>query len=284
MRTATRLAAFTTGLAVVFAGAFGVGRLAAPSSGGLGSEHRTETRHDGQRPAMTPRGLQVSDRGYSLQLPDPTVPPGPWTVKATIVGSDGRPVTAYRRTGGAELHLIVVRRDFSGFRHVHPAQNRAGQWSSPVDLSPGTYRLLANFQPHNSAEELTLGTDLIVPGSFRPGLLPEPDRTDYVDDYEISLDGRLTPGTVSRLTFTVRRDGQVVTGSKPSLGWADDLVSLRSGDLAYLDIRQQDRSKNGALTFDVAVPSPGTYRLYFTFRDGNVNRTAQFTMMSAGHG
>lgn len=279
MRNASRLAAFTAGLAVVLAGAFGVGRMVGPDPGQLDAEHQTESSHDGQRPAMSPRGLQVSDRGYSLQLPDPTLPPGPWTLKATIVGYDGRPVTAYRRTGDGQLHVILVRRDLSGFRHVHPVVNRSGMWSAPIDLSPGTYRMLANFQPIQLAEELTLGTDLIVPGSFRPGLLPEPSRTDYVDDYEVSLDGGLAPGALSELRFTVRRAGKTLTDLKSSLGWYDDLVALRSGDLAYLDIRQQARSSNGALTFDVATPSPGTYRLYFTFRDGTVKRTAQFTVV-----
>lgn len=280
MNTPTRVAAFAAGLAVVFAGATGVGRAVGPV------DTRAEPGPDARQHAVgptgqnavteAPKGLQVSEGGYSLRLPEPTLPEGPWTLSLTVLGPNGRPVTAYQNTHEKELHLVVVQRDLSGYRHLHPVRNGAGVWTTPVDLFPGTYRVFADFRPADQAEDLTLGIDLIVSGSIHPGLLPAPFRTEYVDDYEVTLDGGLAPATVSRLTLTIRRGGRVLTDLQRYFGGPGHLVVLRAGDLAYLDVRED----GDALAFDVAVPSPGTYRLYFDFTHRDTVRTAEFTAVT----
>ena len=281
MNTPTRLAAFAAGLAVVFAAATGVGRAVGPAADSAGPEAGVDPSHDGApndrlAPTDTPMGLQVSEKGYSLQLPAPTLPDGPWKLSVTVLGPGGRALTQYEKTHGSEMHLVVVQRDLSGYRHLHPRRNAAGVWSSPVDLSAGTYRVFADFQPPGSVGELTLGADLIVSGSVRPGLLPEPSRTEYVDDYDVDLDGALVPATVSRLTLAVRLGGKPVADLQQYNGAFGHLVVLRSGDLAYLDVH----AAGSGPRFDVAVPSPGTYRLYFDFRHRNVTRTAEFTAIA----
>lgn len=70
------------------------------------------------------------------------------------------------------MHLMLVRRDLSGYRHLHPRERAPGAWTAPVDLESGTYRLLAEFQDVSAAGELTLGVDFIVSGSVQPGLIP----------------------------------------------------------------------------------------------------------------
>lgn len=281
MNTPTRLAAFAAGLAVVFAAATGVGRAVGPAADSLGpttGDHRSNNGApiDRLAPTAVPKGLQISERGYSLQLPVPTLPDGPWKLSVTVLGPDGQALTRYEKIHGSEMHLVVVQRDLSGYRHLHPRRNPAGVWSSPVDLSAGTYRVFADFQPPGSVGELTLGADLIVLGSAHPGLLPEPSRTAYVDDYDVDLTGGLAPATVSKLTFTVRRGGKPVADLQQYDGALGHLVVLRSGDLAYLDVHQDGSSPR----FDVAVPSPGTYRLYFDFQHRNVARTAEFTAVA----
>ena len=47
-----------------------------------------------------------------------------------------------------KLHLIAVRRDLSGFQHLHPAQAADGSWRTPLTLrEPGAYRLFADVTP-----------------------------------------------------------------------------------------------------------------------------------------
>jgi hypothetical protein len=289
VNAATRLGAFAAGLAVVFAGAVGVGRLAGPATAdpepgdrGTSSGQEAST----SRAADDPGGLQVSERGYSLRLSAPTAPAGASTLAFSIVGADGRPVTAYRPAHDKELHLILVQRDLSGYQHLHPVRDSAGTWRVPVELRPGTYRVFADFQPAAESEGLTLGSDLIVPGSVRPGRLPAPARTASVDDYEIALDGNLRPGAASRVTLTVRRHGRPVTDLEPYLGAYGHLVVLRAGDLAYLHVHPDGEPGDGrtaagpGIAFHAEVPSPGTYRLFLDFKHRGAVRTAEFTAVA----
>ena len=215
MSTPTRLAAFVAGLAVVFVGALGVGRLAGPAAAvdpepghaaeDAGHGSGEPAGHGGADAAKPPGGLQVSERGYTLRLAAPTAPAGRGVLTFAVTGPDGRPLTAYRTEHDKELHLILVGRDLAGYRHLHPVRDAAGSWRTPVDLRPGAYRVFADFVPAAEDEGLTLGADLTVPGTLRPGPLPPPARTATVDGYQVALTGELRPGTASPVTLTVTR-------------------------------------------------------------------------------
>lgn len=283
MGTPTRLAAFGLGLVAVFGAALGVGRVAGPQSASAGAApaghdagHAAPAAPDISDVTDVPRGLQVSERGYTLALSERTAPTGPYPLRFRVLGPDARPVTAYETTHEKQLHLIVVQRDLSDYRHLHPTRDAAGTWTAPVDLRAGAYRVFADFQAAGEAEALTLGADLIVPGSSHPGLLPEPKRNELVDGYEVTLDGVLTSGATSRLAFAVAKGGRPMTDLQPYLGAAGHLVALRAGDLAYLHVHPA----GDGLSFDAEVPSLGTYRLYLEFQYGGKVRTAEFTAVA----
>ena len=64
------------------------------------------------------------------------------------------------------LHLIAVRRDLTGYQHVHPVQAADGSWSVPLRFAQaGVYRVYADFTAHGG-EKTTLATDVFVPGDF----------------------------------------------------------------------------------------------------------------------
>lgn len=296
MSTATRLVAFVAGLAVVFAGALGVGRLAGPAAAvdpepghaaeDAGHGSGEPAGHGGADVAEPPGGLQVSERGYTLRLAAPIAPAGPGTLTFTVAGPDGRPLTAYRTEQDKELHLILVGRDLAGYRHLHPVRDAAGRWRTPVDLSPGAYRVIADFVPAAEDEGLTLGADLTVPGTLRPSPLPAAARTATVDGYQVTLAGELRPGAASPLTLTVRRADVPVDDLQPYLGAYGHLVALRAGDLAYLHVHPEGEPGDGrtaagpGIAFVAEVPSAGSYRLYLNFRHGGVVRTAEFTAVA----
>ena len=123
---------------------------------------------------------------------------------------------------------------------------------------------------------MTLGTDLIVSGSAHPGLMPAPSEDFAFDDCSVRMDGGLTAGTVSRLSFEVRRGDERVPDPGGFLGSTEHLVILRVGDLAYLDVRRVGTG----LTFDAAVPSRGTYRMFLDFDKGGIIRTAEYTAVA----
>ena len=132
MNARARLTAYATALALLTGGAFAIGSAvgppapAAPSAPAAG--HEDAAGHDdgaghgdsaaGEAPAgpELPGGLASSLRGYTLAPTDPTLGVGVSTeFSFRIIGPNGAPVTAFDEEHTKRLHLIVVRRDTTGF-------------------------------------------------------------------------------------------------------------------------------------------------------------------------
>jgi hypothetical protein len=297
MNTPAKLGVFALGLVAVFGAAAGIGSAVGPV-GPAASSHDTVTHDDShtesamdttQPPPATagahlPGGLQISENGYTLdvarQLPDGAATP----VSFRILGPDGQPVTAYETAHDEDLHLIAVRRDLAGYQHVHPQLAADGTWSIPLNLTAGTWRLFADFDPAGDDPSLVLGADVAVPGDYTPRPLPETSTSTEVDGYTVTLDGQLVPGQESELTLSVSRDGQPVTDLQPYLAAYGHLVALRDGDLAYLHVHPAGEPGDGTtpsgpdITFYATAPSAGAYRLFLDFKHGDVVRTAEFTI------
>ncbi|MEU7798464.1 hypothetical protein AB0J14_08100 [Micromonospora arborensis] len=283
MRTVTRLAGFAVGLAAVFSATYGIGRA-------VDRTPVVEGRHEGAAHSATgesdeaadrfPGGLLVSDRGYTLDPVDAQAD----EFAFRITGPDGQPVTRYDVAHDKQMHLIVARRDLSGFRHVHPDLAADGTWRVDTPLAgPGQWRAFADFTP-TGGEPLTLGVDVTVPGELTERPLPAPATSTTVDGYTVTLTGTPQPGRTSPLTLSISRDGQPVTDLEPYLGAYGHLVALRRGDLAYLHVHPDGTPGDGrtrpgpAVTFLAEVPSVGSYRLYLDFRHGGAVHTAEFTV------
>ncbi|MFD2083129.1 hypothetical protein SAMN05421678_103268 [Actinopolymorpha cephalotaxi] len=235
--------------------------------------------------AEIPGGLMVSQHGYTLQRvsPDP-VEGRNGEFAFRIVDSHGRPITAFDKVHDKRLHLIVVRRDLSLFRHVHPALGADGVWRIRLPFTAaGSYRAFADFTP-TGGEATTLGIDVPVAGAYEPRALPQVRSVARVDGYEVTLSGDPRAGKSSLLTLTVERGGRPVTDLQPYLGAYGHLVALRAGDLAYLHVHPDGEPGDGKtaagprVAFHAEVPSAGAYRLYLDFRHGGRVHTAEFTV------
>jgi hypothetical protein len=100
-----------------------------------------------RRRAGLPVGLLVSDQGYRLSVEHTELPAGRATpVSFHVIGPDGEPVNDYDVLHDKQLHLIAVRRDLSGFAHVHPELGATGRWTAPIRLSPGSWRAVRRFR------------------------------------------------------------------------------------------------------------------------------------------
>lgn len=288
MTTATKVVGFVVGLAAVFALALGLGRVVGPVGEPAAAHAETGDTHgsDGHAPeqassaADLPGGLMVAQDGYALRLAAATAKAGEDVpVSFTVTGPDGKPVTAFEVEHEKQLHLIAVRRDFTGYQHVHPTLGSDGTWSTGLDLEPGVWRLFADFQA-TGGPALTLGADLPVAGA---AALAEPmpeTRTVHLDDYTVTVAGDLVPGQDAKLTLSVTKDGKPVTDLQPYLGAYGHLVALREGDLAYLHVHPDGEPGDAAtrpgpdVVFHAAVPSAGSYRLYFDFQHEGVVHSA----------
>ncbi|MFE1595183.1 hypothetical protein [Nocardia sp. NPDC058705] len=283
MNATGKFAGFTLGLAAVFGIALTVGALVGPEP----SEPAGHDEHSTAAAAPElPGGLLATDQGYTLALDKPnttTAPQSPTSFR--ILDANGAPVTKYVNSHDKDLHLIVVRRDMVGFQHVHPVLDPTGTWTVPLNLSrAGDYRVYADFTPEGGSN-LTLGADLRVAGNYDVQALPAPAATAQVGEYTVALNGTVTPGTASKVTLSVSRNGTPVTDLQPYLGAYGHLVALRATDLAYLHVHPEGTPgvtpAGPGIDFVVNAPSAGDYRLFLDFQHQNVVRTAEFTVKVA---
>lgn len=175
------------------------------------------------------------------------------------------------------MHVIVVRRDFVGFQHLHPEMRPDGTWETDLTIEDaGAYRVFADFVIEG--DKHTLATDLFVGGDFAPQPLPAPERiADAGDGYTVELIGDAVVGEESTLEFVVCHDGEVVDDLTDYLGARGHLVALRDGDLGYLHVHaDEDR-----LSFEADFPTRGAYRLFLQFQHGGEVRTAELTVDAA---
>ncbi|NIH88315.1 DUF748 domain-containing protein [Amycolatopsis granulosa] len=292
MNTAGKLSAYGAALVLVAGGAWAIGTAVGPVTGEAGTRGPEEATHGDSHSGTVaetahpdqPAGLASSRGGYTLTPTSTMLTAGTTNQFAfRITGPDGRAVTAFDVEHDKRMHLIVVRRDTAGFRHVHPEMAADGTWTVPLDVADaGSYRAFADFTPAGG-EATTLGVDLAAAGDFQPRTY-QPSRVAQVDGYEVRLDGDLAPGGTSKVTATVTKDGHDVTDLQPYLGAYGHLVALREGDLAYLHVHPDGSPGDGktqpgpAVTFYAEAPSAGTYRLFLDFQHDGTVRTAEFTV------
>lgn len=283
MKTTPRVAAFIAALAVVFAASVWVGRSFGPEGDAATAQHSTA--HADAQPAEAPGGLQVTESGYTLDVPRPLPPASRDSrLEFRILDQQGAPVTQFDESHEKLLHLIVVRNDLSAFQHLHPVLDDRGTWRTPVDFSrAGDYRVFADFVP-TGGPALTLGANVHVAGPYSPVPLPGADTSAPVDDYTVTLSGTPKAGEASTLTLTVHRHGIPVDNLQPYLGAYGHLVALRAADLAYLHVHPMGGPGDAgtrpgpAIEFHTTFPSAGQYRLFLDFQHRDVVRTAEFTV------
>ena len=178
------------------------------------------------------------------------------------------------------MHLIVVRRDLTGYQHLHPdARPPTAAGACRLRLpAAGVYRAFADFsvggRPHDAR-------DRPVRRRRRSGRRPcrRPVRGRPVR--------RATPPSccgAARWRRAARRaaptpsaaTGGPLDGVEPYLGADGHLVALREGDLAFLHVHPEESDDAGDDPLRApTLPSAGRYRLFLQFKhDGRVRTVA----------
>jgi hypothetical protein len=271
MSAIVRLALFTGALVATFAAAALAGGVLDPR----GDEPQAKpTAGHGEAAAEhgaaadPVRGLGVADGGLRLVVNRPELARGRTeTVTFRILDKRGDTVRDFDVEHEKRMHLILARRDLTGFQHLHPVQGDDGAWSARVRLgTPGSYRLFADFSHDETAR--TLAADLRVDGAADLQPLPAPATTAKSDGgYDVRLDR-----SGDELDFAITRDGRPVK-TEPYLGAGGHLVALREGDLAFLHVHPTGDGPRFAVEF----PTPGRYRLFLQFKHEGRVQTVAFT-------
>jgi hypothetical protein len=276
--TSAKLAGFAAALAALFGVGAAAGSVFEPSA--PGGDVKVEAGHggemDGGMKAMAVRGLGVAETGLRIVVADPELRRDrAQQLRFRIVGEDGRAVRDFDIEHTKRMHLIVARRDLTGFQHLHPAMAADGTWTAPLRLrDAGSYRVFADFSHDGS--KTTLADDLRVDGAADLRPLPSPATTAVSDGgYDVRLDaGASRAGVESELRFTISKNGRPVK-TEPYLGAGGHLVALREGDLAFLHVHPTE--DDDAVGFEATFPTTGAYRLFLQFKIDGVVQTVAFT-------
>ena len=308
-RATFRLAAFAAVLVVTLFAGYGIGRLnnsaerarATPATAAqLGGSSDTTAPHDdtgtaphahgpsgttteatGPVDSMGVGGLAVTTAGLTL-VPETSsfqaAQSQPYRFRITAAG--GAPITTYAIVHEKPLHFVIVRRDLTGFQHLHPAMAPDGTWSVDLALAaPGSYRAIADFTAIVGGQQMpaTLGVDLTVAGSYQPAALPPPAAQATADGFRVSYAGTPQTGATQPVLMTVTGPDGKPAVLEPYLGAFGHLIVLREGDVGYVHVHPEPEPVGGAVKFWLTAPGPGRYRMFFDFQVAGKVHTATFT-------
>ena len=271
MNPATKLAAFAAALAVLFGGAALAGAAIGPDPG---EDVRTQE-HSEMTSAHAPdpvRGLAVAEDGLRVVVDDAELRRGRERLRFRIVDERGETVRDFDVEHEKRMHLILARRDLTGFQHLHPEQAADGTWRRRCG---STTPARTGCSPTSRTTARPRRWPPTCASTARPTCAAARPRPTAVSDggYDVRLDaGAARPGEEADLRFTITKDG-VPVRTEPYLGAGGHLVALRDGDLAFLHVHPTDDSVRFAATF----PTEGRYRLFLQFKHEGRVHTVAFT-------
>jgi hypothetical protein len=215
-------------------------------------------------------GLLATVDGYTVRPSTTALAIGEQTLRFQILDPHGMPQTQYVEDQTKLMHFYLVRRDLTGYQHLHPTLS-AGTWSVKVQVDrPGPYRIYTDFIAKDgtgSEHPLVLSTEITAPGHYMPAALPAAAEATTAEGLTATLAGTITAGTASTVHFRITADGKPVTDLEPYLDSFAHLTALRSEHLAYRHVHPERIASAGQkggpdLSFSVDLPEAGTWRLF----------------------
>lgn len=193
-----------------------------------------------------------------------------------------KPVTKFETIHEKLFHLFLVSHDLEYFSHEHPEFTETGWFRLQTTLpKPGTYRLLADFDPSGGTPQLAAKT-FSTAGFVAPleSSIPHPPADlspKQGPNLEVELKADPWPpiaGTKTMLFFTVKP----AEGLEQYIGaWAHMLaVSNDLIDTIHSHPFLADGGPN--LQFNIFFPRAATYRLWVQFQRQGVVNTVAFTV------
>jgi len=181
----------------------------------------------------------------------------------------------------ALMHLVIVRRDLSGFAHEHPVISADGTFRLSYKFpSGGEYRLFADLAPKGSGGQIA-AAQLKVDGNRGAAFnlrTAASNRSQKAGDTVVELVPHQSPLPVGKtipLSFALRdtRTGEAVTDLQPYLGVAGHLMLIHEAASTFVHSHPTGES---SLEFLARFPKPGLYRGWLQFRRAGEIRTADF--------
>lgn len=185
------------------------------------------------------------------------------------------------------MHTIVVKKDLTDFQHVHPEINSDGVFELKDFVFPrtGHYRLFADFSPKSMGHAGHHPSSVVLYHDITVGDPDEKERSntqltdrDQAHGYDVTM-SLAREGHTPTLSFTIRRDGQLIVDLENYLGALGHLVVLSQDNLEYLHAHPDNSSgpkQNGTINFMVHFTKPGLYKAFLQFQHENKVVTSSF--------
>lgn len=272
--TVTKIGA--AAVAVLLAlGATGCGAPAPTTTPLTASEHSHDSETGEHITPLVGDGTRATEFGYTMEkvlLPRSAGVAG--RVSFRIRFEDGHVVTDYIEEQTKLLHLYVVSKDLTVFRHLHPTLDKDGTWSARLTLpEPGSYRVIAEFVARADADSgdyaMIAGTAKV--GGRAPSAVPDgQDEDEDGQGITVAFDRPLATGPDGEMVLVVRGPGGAPVELGSYLGAYAHVTGFRRATGAVAHLHPLDAPQPSAdgtrLTFHTQFSEPGDYLFYVQVR------------------
>jgi hypothetical protein len=184
------------------------------------------------------------------------------------------------------MHLIIVSKDLTYFRHEHPEQPVAGEFVLTHTFPrAGVYHLFADIAPEGTGTQV-LFTTMTIAGKKQSEV--SPPSGDFglearVGETSVAIRPTERPMPARKtlqvpVVFQSVTDGRPVTDLEPYLGAKAHLILIHDDAVTFVhshpDERNAGEATPGTVPFLIRLPKPGVYRAWLQFIRGGVLQTA----------
>jgi hypothetical protein len=194
----------------------------------------------------------------------------PLTIR--IRDGQGVPVQRFSIRHEERMHLMIVSRDLSFFRHVHPVYQGDGVFEVEAAFpTGGAYKLIADFAPEGGAPAVLSHWVKVEGAAASPVPLRANSRLVAETDgkrIELILGGG-KPKRETALTYRIAdaQTGRGIDDLEPYLGEVGHVVALSADAERYLHVHPvQGKATGPEARFAVVFPEAGLYKLWGQFK------------------
>jgi hypothetical protein len=194
----------------------------------------------------------------------------------------GRPVTNFETIHEKLFHLFLVSHDLEYFAHLHPALGADGWFRLKTRLpKPGTYRLLADFDPFGGTPQLavrtfsTAGWEVPLSQSIRRPAVDLAAKQGTNVEVSVSLDPAEPVAGRKTMLFVAL---QPADGLEPYLGAWAHLLAVSHDLIDTIHTHPFLADGGPGMQFNLFLPRVAAYRIWLQVQRRGIVNTAAFTL------
>lgn len=206
------------------------------------------------------------------------------TLSIQVNDKKGKAVKEFELEHEKLMHLIIVNKELSYFKHVHPEYKGGGLFTISLDFpTGGEYKLFTDFVPKGSTKIVKSKGIEIFGNKGDPVQLKEDQVLTKVNDgKEINLKfDQLKVNKEVKMTFTLNdaNTKQPITDLEQYLGAVGHVVAISADSKTYLHVHpMNEKSAGPSAEFMTTFPKKGLYKIWGQFQHNGTVFIVPFTV------